>query len=1016
MINELGTMQAGTTLSDLCHREPALQVQVQHGSRRALGAQKATRQKELSVRFPFQIRLCRGCQGRPDLQLHLLQISSGQDDANLAAYGDSLTRTQGAANTANRAASLIFLQLTFPALVQRAGPYAALAGCSLVASTLTEHAFRQTYPALARRAGRRYATFRARCRRRMGQHRSRVQGAAETAGQVGRWVEHQVCHPAAALALGTMLWAVVHPASFHIVKCLAAAIPVQAGYASTVRQTARGQLTQGAGMEEAWQRRHRWAARKLAPLQTDLYDSPPLAPVYSLIETLSLGIAVALSPAAGSTLDLWGSIAAGGRVDKPPAQPLPEVKAAAEGKLQTGAAPVQIAGNPAITDGTTASQVQPSRVAAGSESPTARNRALQQAGLRPERKRFVPDAYEEFETSRLPTIRSRSELEAVAASGEFAVPINGSHGAVSPFEAAAARPLEEDEPARPAQDGALVLVPFSSAELEALDAHRPPMDEEGLDLYGRADHLQKTPAPLTAAGRLQMATRALYLLLVFLPFLLLGPLLLYLGYLTAKPSHTSGKRRAIKGGAPEPSGAAQRSQAGAEEQAEKAPAQLGASSIQQHSAHEPAVPVSKRLRLAAWHLLLVGIRAGGAAFIKWGQWSATREDMFPAEFCSVLAELHDKAPEHSWRASKREIEAVFGKSVEELFESIDYNALASGSIAQVHKAIMRVNGKPRSVVVKVRHPKVAERLYDDFRLLIPLAGFTAQVRSLKGLNLKSSLEQFSATMTAQTDLRVETAHLRRFFRNFAAIRSSITPPFPLPGFETASVLIETFEPGRSVARYIANPAPFNTQIVALGVDAYLKMLLQDNFVHTDLHPGNILVRPRAAQQAARTPAQERELLGDIPHDSDQPLQLVLLDFGLAEELNFTVRKHFISLLNMIGKGDGRRAAYHMLHMGKIQTCPNPQAFVEGMISLFKQIANIKSPHGIDLDQVMKAILGLARQHEVVVDSSYAALVVGVCVIVGFATSLDPGVNLMDAATPALLMHNLTGHIIGQLYA
>lgn len=41
----------------------------------------------------------------------------------------------------------------------------------------------------------------------------------------------------------------------------------------------------------------------------------------------------------------------------------------------------------------------------------------------------------------------------------------------------------------------------------------------------------------------------------------------------------------------------------------------------------------------------------------------------------------------------------------------------------------------------------------------------------------------------------------------------------------------------------------------------------------------------------------------------------------------------------------------MLHMGKIQTCPNPQAFVEGMISLFKQIANIKSPHGIDLDQV-----------------------------------------------------------------
>lgn len=50
--------------------------------------------------------------------------------------------------------------------------------------------------------------------------------------------------------------------------------------------------------------------------------------------------------------------------------------------------------------------------------------------------------------------------------------------------------------------------------------------------------------------------------------------------------------------------------------------------------------------------------------------------------------------------------------------------------------------------------------------------------------------------------------------------------------------------GESVQKYIRQPASFNTQIVALGVDTYLKMLLEDNFVHTDLHPGNILVRTR----------------------------------------------------------------------------------------------------------------------------------------------------------------------------
>lgn len=57
--------------------------------------------------------------------------------------------------------------------------------------------------------------------------------------------------------------------------------------------------------------------------------------------------------------------------------------------------------------------------------------------------------------------------------------------------------------------------------------------------------------------------------------------------------------------------------------------------------------------------------------------------MFPPELCRVLAELHDHAPVHAWRESKRDIERAFGKPVEDLFESIDHEPLASGSVAQV---------------------------------------------------------------------------------------------------------------------------------------------------------------------------------------------------------------------------------------------------------------------------------------------------------------------------------------------
>lgn len=81
------------------------------------------------------------------------------------------------------------------------------------------------------------------------------------------------------------------------------------------------------------------------------------------------------------------------------------------------------------------------------------------------------------------------------------------------------------------------------------------------------------------------------------------------------------------------------------------------------------------------------------------------------------------------------------------------------------------------------------------QVLKPVAAATSKVSALKGLSLKESVSQFSSTMTAQADLRVECAHLRRFYNNFASVSQSVTPPYPFPGCETAEVLIETFEPG-----------------------------------------------------------------------------------------------------------------------------------------------------------------------------------------------------------------------------
>jgi aarF domain-containing kinase len=160
----------------------------------------------------------------------------------------------------------------------------------------------------------------------------------------------------------------------------------------------------------------------------------------------------------------------------------------------------------------------------------------------------------------------------------------------------------------------------------------------------------------------------------------------------------------------------------------------------------------------------------------------------------AAAALCCSAPVHSFRHTRRTVEAAFGKSLEQLFERFDPKPLASGSIAQVHRATLRrraagtaagASAQPAAagdaaaaavaadddelteVVVKVCHPNVHQHICLDFRLLAGLSAAAARVPALRGLSLRESVAQFSHTMTAQTDLRVEAVHALRFSNNFS---------------------------------------------------------------------------------------------------------------------------------------------------------------------------------------------------------------------------------------------------------
>ncbi|CAO2836227.1 unnamed protein product [Amaranthus hypochondriacus] len=114
------------------------------------------------------------------------------------------------------------------------------------------------------------------------------------------------------------------------------------------------------------------------------------------------------------------------------------------------------------------------------------------------------------------------------------------------------------------------------------------------------------------------------------------------------------------------------------------------------------------------HVVQQTLRQAGPAFIKWGQWASTRPDLFPVDLCSELAELQSKAPEHSFEYTRITVEKAFGRKISDIFESFEAIPVASGSIAQVHRATLKLQHsgrkvkQPIEVAVKVRHPGMEE--------------------------------------------------------------------------------------------------------------------------------------------------------------------------------------------------------------------------------------------------------------------------------------------------------------------
>jgi predicted unusual protein kinase regulating ubiquinone biosynthesis (AarF/ABC1/UbiB family)/nucleotide-binding universal stress UspA family protein len=379
----------------------------------------------------------------------------------------------------------------------------------------------------------------------------------------------------------------------------------------------------------------------------------------------------------------------------------------------------------------------------------------------------------------------------------------------------------------------------------------------------------------------------------------------------------------------------------------------------------------KRLRAALEEL--------GPTFAKLGQILSTRPDLLPPEYIKELATLQDNVPPLSEEQVVNVMEQELGVPWEDVFDHIEPQPLAAGTIAEVHRATLATGEK---VVVKVQRPDAKEQIEQDLALLEVFAEKVAHRPGLKQvIDMEAVFTHLSDSLHRELDFRQEAANMRRMTDVISSF-SRLRVPEVYGDYSTSRLLVMRDVAGGPIAT-----APEGTprkEAARQLLESFYKQIMVDGFFHADPHPGNLMWQP------------EEELL-------------YFLDLGMVGEVSAEMREQMMLLLMAFWQEDvGFLTDISLMLSGAIDRSDlDVDAFSEeiGALMAKNRAASLKD---IQLGPVLQEMTEISLRHNVPLPASLTLTGKALAQMQLAAAELDPELDPFDVAGKFLMRNVVTG--------